>query len=197
MNKIILNTILICFIPISYTYAITDLNTSKEHHLIGCISKDNKTSEPLTNSKDLKYCKYKNIIMPNIEHLKIFKNLYWDNYEKIANRLSIVNFESAFNQYAISQRNDYWYVQINNWKEFIGDITGSLLELDRRRSIHSVQVCQKIYKIDLQDFNKLYRCLTMRWNWQRKLNNSYSNRIIAWKEYYYNYITNYYLNKGQ
>jgi len=93
---------------IIFAFDITKYNNKEENIIIWCINKKNETIDVKINSKWKKYCDYKNIILPKKSHLLIFKELYWDNKTMIANRLALINFESAFNEYAISPWWDYW-----------------------------------------------------------------------------------------
>lgn len=168
---------------------LTEYNETNETILIWCIDSNNNTSSPLTNSKWHKFCKYKNIMLPPNYHLQMFKNLYWNNHLMIANRLSLVNFESAFNKRVISPTNDYWYVQINWWKWALWEIEWVLKWLDERWKEQSLNLCKNKYEIDINDTEKIYRCLLMRHNWRRTLYNDYTNRIVAWRNYYLHYFS--------
>ncbi len=175
---------------IIFAFDITKYNNKEENIIIWCINKKNETIDVKINSKWKKYCDYKNIILPKKSHLLIFKELYWDNKTMIANRLALINFESAFNEYAISPWWDYWYIQIRWWKEYLWLIKESLYYLDARFIEQKINLCQKKLKIKSDDYDNIYKCLLMRHNWRKTLNNNYTIRWINTRNYYINYFKN-------
>lgn len=148
-------------------------------------------------------CKWKNILLPPKSHLKYFKKYFkeWNDWklicdnsclEKIAHRFSLVNFESWFNPNAISATNDYGYIQVNGGKDFLWEhkIQVSLDWLDSRWEDHLNNLCIPTYKVNPKNTDQVFKCLLMRHNWQKSLNNGYSLRWLSWKYYYLNYFKN-------
>lgn len=146
-------------------------------------------------------CRGRNIIIPNKKIAEIFWDLYADTihmdvdpYEvcwdkcitMISNRFALINFESWFNPDAKSPTNDYWIIQVNNWKEFLwfNNIKKSLQRLDNRWINQRYSLCVKVYKINQYDDNLIYRCLLMRHNWRRTLYNDYTNKAYTARNYY-------------
>jgi len=97
-------------------FNVQQYNNTENNIIIWCIDKNHKTSKPITNSKGYTFCIYKNIILPKQSHLEVFNRIYWNDTIKIANRMALINFESAFNEFAVSPGWDYWYIQIRHWK---------------------------------------------------------------------------------
>ena len=200
MKKIILTFILACMISFWTSFANLSYdefwNFFEDYPIvIGCYEKWT-TYEP----KDWN-CRWKNILLPPKSHLQYFKKYFdkqqdgslmcWQScFEKIAHRFSLVNFESGFNPNAISASNDYGYIQVNWWKDFLWEhkIQISLDWLDSRWEDHLNSLCIPTYKVNPQNTDQVFKCLLMRHNWQKSLNNWYSLRGLAWKYYYLNYF---------
>lgn len=151
------------------------------------------------------HCKGKNIMLPKKSHLQYFKKYFstsldkkwnvkylcWsDCIAKLANRFALVNFESGFNPDSVSPTSDYGYIQVHNGKDFLWEknIQKSLDRLDNRWINHTEELCQKSYKIRENDWSKIYKCLMMRHNWRRSIDNSYSNRALKARDYYISYL---------
>ena len=155
-------------------------------------------------------CRTKNIIYPNKNIMEIIAKRYieekivwldkdwflikksycWNKcIEQISNRLALINFESWFNPDAISPTNDYWIIQVHNWKDFLwfDQINTSLEWLDVRWKEQAESLCIAKMKVKSQD--EILRCLYMRHNWQRGLYNPYSNKLMVVKGFYKKHLT--------
>lgn len=175
---------------------------------IWCMKNNLLTYIPKLNSNKKMICQWKKLILPKISDLKIFIDKYFDNKEtdfwikrvcnetclqKISNRFAIINFESWFNPNLVSKTKDYWYIQLHKQPEFLWKVKESLDQLDKRFEDHKINVCQNIYKIDLNDHNKVFKCLAMRHNWQKSIDSYYSKRAFIWSEFYKEWFKNKYL----
>lgn len=145
-------------------------------------------------------CKGKNISIPPKKHLQYFKKYFvekdWKLFcdkaclNKIANRWALVNFESSFNPNAISKTSDYGYIQVHGGKDFLWEhkIQTSLDWLDNRWQDHWINLCAKKYHISDWDSDAMFKCLMMRHNGQKKLNNHYSLRGLSAKNFYLSWL---------
>ena len=141
-------------------------------------------------------CKGKNISIPPRSHLKYFKKYFkekdWGLFcdesclNMIANRWALVNFESSFNPNTISPTSDYGYIQVHNGKDFLWEnkIQTSLDWLDNRWKEHGVSLCGNKYNITDWESDNMYKCLMLRHNGQKSLNNHYSLRGLSAKKFY-------------
>lgn len=141
-------------------------------------------------------CKGKNISIPPRSHLQYFKKYFiekdWSLFcdttclNKIANRWALVNFESSFNPNTISPTNDYGYIQVHGGRDFLWEekIQTSLDWLDNRWKDHWISLCWGKYNITDWETDNMYKCLMMRHNGQKSLNNFYSLRGLSAKKFY-------------
>lgn len=184
-----------------------NLNNFKDDlNIIWCLSKNYLITEPKTTLKWTYYCNYKNIWFPSKNILREFLELYWEKtykdkdkdniytcnsicIQKIANRFWLINFESMFNTQAKSPRNDYGLIQINGGKWSLWLVKEPLERLDIRWNEQSISLCQNKYKIDIKnDWDNLYKCLLMRHNWRRTLNNEYTLKAFNASKFYKKYL---------
>lgn len=176
---------------------------------IWCMKKNLETYIPKLNSKNNMICNWKKMILPKKEDLKIFIDKYFDIKEtqtwvkkvcwesclqKLANRFSIINFESWFNPDLISKTHDYWYIQLHKQPEYLWKVKESLDVLDQRFENHKTTVCQNKYNVDVNDHVQMFKCLAMRHNWQRSIESYYSKRAYEWSEFYKEWFKNKYSN---
>lgn len=146
---------------------------------------------------------WKNIQLPTRADAKLFVDKYFTDYQtefwtmkicnewcqrKIANRFAIINFESSFNTYAKSSTHDYWYIQLHNRPDMLWKTKESIDILEERFADHKQSVCIDKYWVNENDWRTMFKCLAMRHNWQKSINNWYSNRALVWSDFYVDYF---------
>jgi len=117
---------------ISPVRADLDSYIDKDKKIIWCINTyTNKTTATNNNWNCFNWPNWQNIMLPNKEQYKIWKEVFWSD-RAIINRLSIVNFESWFNENA-SNKWAIWYVQTLRVYNISTDIKEQLIWMKNRQ----------------------------------------------------------------
>jgi len=158
--------------------------------LIWCLNtKTLETKKPINLSEN--WCHYwqwwMNIFKPSESQYKILKSLFTP--AQIINRLPIINAESQFNSNAIGYHKywkDCWLLQIRDirWWCKMSDYQ-QLTWLKTRIESQVKWNCSHWVKYWEE---RLMRCIYNRHNWQLVAYNHYDNKLIALRNFYFNYF---------